>query len=149
MLVPVPSETEGESGNWFISATPFGPLFDGSQRLSVEDWWAQHVIRSNAGPLSRLDVVQILRDQDGGAHVDRSIENENYLDIFKSGAGFNFHPAADAEQVMPVERAIEATIRQMAYEALHSLAFVNLMAARALQNAAEAGALSPQFFEPT
>jgi hypothetical protein len=97
--------------------------------------------------LTRLQVVRIMRDQDGGAHLDDHIKDETYLAVYMKGTGFLCKPTADSEVSLPVEGALEATVRQMAHEVLGPMRGFAHSARHALREAAKTGLLYPQYFE--
>jgi hypothetical protein len=88
----------------------------------------------------------VLRNQDGGAHLDDHIKDATYLAAQLRGVGFQYKPNAQADSI-PVEGAIEATIRQMASEVLSSLSGLFYTAQFALREAQKRGPLSTQYFE--
>jgi len=143
--------TAGDGGGGYtIECAPFGhePLSAG-RRLPVAEWWSEGVLSGIGAPktLSRLEVVRIMRDQDGGAHLDDHIKDETYLAVYLKGTGFLYKPSADSEVSLPVEGALEATVRQMAYEVDRGVRGFALSAQAALAEAASKGPLYPQYFE--
>ena len=136
--IPYVAEDVNKSG-YIISAVPFGHerLRDG-RRISLSEWWSEGILKGVGASrmLTRLDVVRIMRDQDGGAHLDDHIKDETYLAVHLRGVGFQYKPAADSEELIPVEGALEATIRQMAYEVLDSLKSASIVASVTLAHTA-------------
>ena len=119
--IPYTDEITGD-GSWVVEAVPNGHETLGSGRvLSVVDWWSEGILRGvgSTGTLTRLQVVRVMRDQDGGAHLDDSIRDETYLAVLLKGAGFQYKPRADSEEAFPVDGTLSASIRQMAHEVLH------------------------------
>lgn len=145
-----PYSTGGEQGGWIIESVPFGhePLSTG-RRLPVLDWWNEGVLSGIGATttLTRLQVVRIMRDQDGGAHLDDHIKDETYLAVYVKGTGFLYKPDANSEVSLPVEGALEATVRQMAHEVLNPMRGLAHSARHALREAAKMGPLYPQYFE--
>jgi hypothetical protein len=148
-LVPYIS-VDGSQGGWIIRAAPHGhEQLQSGAHLSIEDWWGQQVLRAanQEGMLSRLQIAKVMRDRDGGAHLDSTINDPIYAAVLLRGAGYNYKASSDATKDTPVEGMIEATIRQMAYEALFSLNSLSLTAKHTLNTAQQNnGPLSPQFF---
>jgi hypothetical protein len=147
--VPYTSEDTGKSG-WIIGAIPFGHESLRSGRLiSLNEWWGEGVLRGAGASetLTRLQVVRVMRNQDGGAHLDDHIKDKTYLTVQIRGVGFQYKPSADSEEVMPVEGALEATIRQMSYEVLQALKSLVISAQVNLSHAATKGPLNTQFFK--
>jgi hypothetical protein len=148
--VPYAAEDAGKSG-YIIYATPFGhePLMAGRQ-LTLTEWWNEGVLGGVDAPhiLTRLDVIRIMRDQDGGAHLDDHIKDGTYLAALLKGVGFQYKPRADSDKIIPVEGAIEATVRQIAYEVLYSLKSLSITASITLSHAASGDQpLFSRFFE--
>lgn len=96
------------------------PLNDVPQKRQIpaEHWWAQIVIRNrNSHAFSRSRLVRTMADQDGGAHVDPSIDSE-YREIAEGAFGYQF--LADGVPVKPND-VMFVTIRQIAHEVLSTL----------------------------
>jgi len=50
--------------------------------VAFSNWWEQGVsTRSKTGGLSRKNIILSIRDQDGGAHVDPELTDEEYLKL--------------------------------------------------------------------
>ena len=75
------------------------------------------------------------------------IKDETYLAVYVKGTGFLYKPSADSEVSLPVEGALEATVRQMAHEVLSPMRGFAHSARHALREAAKTGPLYPQYFE--
>lgn len=137
-------------GGYVIECVPFGrePL-SSAPHVSTQSWWDEQVLAGVGAPtsLSRLQVVKIVRDQDGGAHLDGAISDENYIAAYLKGVGYVYRPSADSEHSIPVEGAIEATIRQMAFEAVPVLRSFAVAAQIDIADASSSGPLIPQYFD--
>jgi hypothetical protein len=120
----IPIEAVGDRpASWFIHARPRGreaTVLNTDNPLLIAGWWSEVVLRKAEGDLSRLDIVRIMRDREGGAHLDGTIASPAYKSVLLHGAGFDYHPSADAPS-RPVENSIEAIVRQIAHEVLESL----------------------------
>jgi hypothetical protein len=148
-VTPYVNEESG-LGGWIIAAVPYGhEALNSGRTASVSDWWNEGVLRGSGavGTLTRLQVVRVMRDQDGGAHLDDHIKDKVYLAVHLSGVGFQYKAHADAKETKPVEGALEATVRQMAYEVLHGIQSRVLSAQVTLAEASKKGPLTTQFFE--
>jgi hypothetical protein len=148
--VATPYVTNGLGDGWIIAAEPFGhEALRGGRTLPINEWWEEGVLGGAGSPkiLTRLQVVRVMRDQDGGAHLDDHIRDATYLAVHLRGVGMMYRPAADSEKTLPVEGALEATIRQIAEEALESLRSLFITAQITLRHAAKNGPLATQFFE--
>jgi hypothetical protein len=65
----------------FISSSP---LY--SERLPLADWWNKTIFWDSEGlELSRKNLVQAIRYQDGGGHVDLILENKAYHSAILAG----------------------------------------------------------------
>jgi hypothetical protein len=139
----VPVEAVGDRpASWFIHALPAGreaAVYKNDDPLSVPDWWSEVVLRKTEGDLSRLDIIRIMRDREGGAHLDETISSPAYKAVLLRGAGFNFQPSQDTPP-QPVENSLEAIIRQIANEVLMSLQSKVLSAQWEMQQLAATGA---------
>ena len=139
-------KADGSSGGWIVSAQPNGnESLQSAMLIPTAQWWDQFVLTSLGGRMSRLHIVQIMRDRDGGAHVDSTISDGSYSAALLHGIGYQFKPSA-TQEARPVEGMIEATIRQMAAEVLYSLESLYRTARFALQNAAKEKPLSQLLF---
>jgi hypothetical protein len=85
------------------------------------NWWNTEIVCLTAGvQITRKSLLLAVANQDGGAHVDTTLD-QNYVAI-KSGAGLVgvFHPAGGNPVEIPLESLSAATLRQIGYEVLHS-----------------------------
>jgi hypothetical protein len=89
--------------------------------IPFADWWETEIICLTAGvQMTRKSLVLAVADQDGGAHVDATL-NPDYT-VIKSGSGLiaGFQPPGGDPVVIPLESHSVATLRQIGYEILHS-----------------------------
>jgi hypothetical protein len=106
---PYMNDLTGQSG-WIISAVPFGHESLRSGRiLSLLDWWNEGVLKGGGGTevLTRLQVIRVMLDQDGGAHLDDHINDDTYIAVHLRGVGIQYKPSADSEEAIPVDGALE------------------------------------------
>jgi hypothetical protein len=90
-----------------------------SKSIEFQEWWTQPVFKDAQGrQLSRRDLVLTAANQDGGAHVDPSLD-ERYLRL--ATGDFMGWYAGDAHSGKLLERAEAAAIRQIAHEVLRTL----------------------------
>jgi hypothetical protein len=84
-----------------------------------DTWWNSTVfIDSKGSELSRKGLVLAVANQDGGAHVDPSL-NQTYADLSRNNSlGWVF---SDGKTTQPMEGPERAAIRQIAHEFLKSL----------------------------
>lgn len=86
--------------------------------LPFAEWWEEPVIKLHTGELfSRRDLVLLVANQDGGAHVDPEID-EKYDKLTKSGAGWASVGMGDPIPIVELEKV---SMRQIAWEVLASL----------------------------
>lgn len=92
--------------------------------MPVDEWWEQEVFSTLDGEeYSRRKIAQIVRDQDGGGHVDAGISDQVYWERSREGyspteaAGPTLGPAllGDAWKHRP-NNVFAAILRQMAWE---------------------------------
>ena len=94
-----------------------GPLFFS---IPVSKWWEQVVFVGGNARLSRRKIVLSAANQDGGAHVDDSL-NPDYKALISDGfAGFVFHGDGRKAIESPLVGAHYVALRQMAHEILNS-----------------------------
>jgi hypothetical protein len=86
------------------------------ERLQFSQWWTMPVVKVSAGQFSRSDLVLAVANTDGGAHVDATLK-EPYRRLSRDNE-MGFRVNGDAEFGSPVP----ASLRQIAYEVLESLA---------------------------
>jgi hypothetical protein len=94
--------------------------------LKFEDWWIEIVFGGpNGNSLDRKTVIQTLRDQDGGAHVDEGNTNQDYYSAkLKGDRSWQFvvHDGSSGQEIVkPISNAIFATARQIGWEVDQSL----------------------------
>jgi hypothetical protein len=105
----------GAGGQKFIA-----PLSDVLQKRLIPGvhWWEQIVIRNrDSHVFSRSRLALTMANQDGGAHVDPSIDRE-YREIAEGALGYQF--LTDGVPVTPND-VMFVTIRQIAHEVLSTL----------------------------
>lgn len=108
-----------------------------ARAVSFYRWWNETVFTATTGKtLSRCSLVRSMRDQDGGGHVDAALQDDTYA-MFRSAGDPRFlvdksdpdmrsryaiwtlpgGPPEDwAPGYEPVPGALEATMRQIAFE---------------------------------
>lgn len=109
----------GPSGALYL---PFldDPNPDGPARKSTfNDWWDLPVFRTGENRiLSRKDLILIISNQDGGAHVDPSL-NETYAELTRGpGMMWIYEGEKESYKVRPPELA---AVRQIAHEVIKTL----------------------------
>jgi hypothetical protein len=84
-----------------------------------EDWWNELIVNDNAYTFSRKDIVLMIANKDGGAHVDGEID-DGYANLaYNNSLGWMY---SDGTQEYPfTNNAAYATVRQIAHEVLISL----------------------------
>ena len=93
------------------------PLSNRSKKqIGFQQWWNEVVIVDNKkNRFTRKDLVLVVANQDGGAHVDPEID-ETYAMLSKGiTAGWAFKKG---EEETPLEHIVLVSIRQICYEVL-------------------------------
>lgn len=90
-----------------------------SRQQKFNNWWITPVFIDNQGrQLTRRDLVLICADQDGGAHVDTSVD-ESYFDLeFENSMGWK---AIVGGENVSLNRPGRVAIRQVAHETIKTL----------------------------
>ena len=102
--------------------------------LPFLEWWNEPIFRSNEGrELTRKGLTLALRDQDGGAHFDATINRELYIHMIEhDGAPWlNRMLPDDWTPSGPVRDAHIASMRQIGWELDFSLVRAGLAAGQA------------------
>ena len=87
--------------------------------IKFKKWWEKIVFIDEKGrKLSRKDLITTAANQDGGAHVDPSL-NETYADISRKGLKYSIDNNGTEEKFM--NKPERAAIRQIAHEVLKTL----------------------------
>lgn len=90
-----------------------------SRLVPFEKWWCDPVFRDAKGSLlSRKDLILAMANQDGGAHVDPSL-NKNYAELSRKNS--MRHAFLVGGEPIEVAGPEKAAIRQIAHEALKML----------------------------
>jgi hypothetical protein len=103
-------------------ARPLPHLDDGpfSRTASFDLWWNGIVfVDKNRNEFSRKDIVLSLANKEGGAHVDKKLD-EKYAALRKNNSLGWFDVTADGKQT-PSADQVPATMRQIAHEVLKTL----------------------------
>ena len=101
--------------------------------MFYDDWIDETVFGETIGTnLTRNDITQTLRNQDGGSHVDSHIRNEQYQLFKDQGAPGMPHIdgavtfGASNHDGQPVINGVRATMRQIAWEVDQALIGIGL-----------------------
>ena len=115
LTVMVVSPSNGSS-----FAAPLDETYNGRiQTTDFQNWWEATVINdANGTTLSRKALVLSMADQDGGAHVDPSL-NSAYAELSRNNSlGWI---SSDGITTQPMGGSERAAIRQIAHELLKSI----------------------------
>lgn len=109
--------TMGPSGGGYaamLDVTPGPPV-----ERDFDEWWSQCVFMDiQRRPISRKDLVLWVANQDGGAHVDASL-NRSYADLSRHNSlGWTF---SDGTKTTPFTGPERAALRQVCHEVLKTL----------------------------
>lgn len=98
----------------------FAPLDNvpwGERWLQFSHWWNEVIFVDGArAELTRRDLVLVVANQDGGAHVDPTLSDEYNRLSRHNSMGWIHHPGS-----VPVEGAACSAIRQVSHEILKTL----------------------------
>lgn len=94
--------------------------------LGFRYWWNKPVIKTADRMYSRRELVLILANKEGGAHVDPALTTD-YEKLKNQGSGVVFFK--DGEDPKPMTKEEHACLRQIAHELLESLEAIQLGAA--------------------
>lgn len=99
----------------FLDEVPQGQM----RSIDFDFWWTATIfIDVNGNTLSRKDIVLSIADQDGGAHVDSSL-NKEYADLSRNNSlGRVF---SDGKSSQPIKSPERVAVRQIAHELLKSI----------------------------
>jgi hypothetical protein len=91
------------------------------KKVDFDKWWAKIVIVDNMrNKMSRKDIVQVVADQDGGAHVDPNLD-KTYARLSRQNSFNVFFLSENLNGSQPLSGPHLASIRQIAYEILKTL----------------------------
>lgn len=91
--------------------------------LNFEDWWNEIIFDDKSYFLCRRDIVLSIANQDGGAHVDPTLD-EPYANLAKKNSlGVNYFNETHSQ---PHNNPAYASIRQIACEVLKSISLQNI-----------------------
>jgi hypothetical protein len=87
--------------------------------IPFDEWWEEIVFVDDAGStLSRRRLILSMADQDGGAHVDPTLD-ETYARLSRENSlGWNVN---DGRESKPIPQPERAAVRQIAHEVLRTL----------------------------
>ncbi len=86
------------------------------------NWWNNPVINTQERTYSRRELVLILANKEGGAHVDPKL-TAHYENLKNKGSGFTIIKDGSAPKRMTQEE--HACLRQIAYELLETIKHIN------------------------
>ncbi len=119
-----------------IGLGTYMPLYDdnngNANLVSFEEWWDMNVLYSldHRHTLSRGELITIMRNQDGGGHVDPQLEEkyaaftireEASMQLAKPGRVIDIDGPTNPEDWFNVSGRELSTMRQIAHEVLASL----------------------------
>jgi hypothetical protein len=93
----------------------FGALMTG-RSLVFQEWWDEVVLSDGQSrSLTRGQIIRGMRDQDGGAHYDEQLTDQNYIAATRGElTGFTY--TDHTGQTFPVPFGLEMCMRQIAEE---------------------------------
>lgn len=87
------------------------------------DWWGQIVLSDNKNKFSRKDVIMLVADKDGGAHIDEKLP-KGYYDLTRNNSMKWVFSSNGVEE--PLKDYWPASIRQITFEMLKTLDNLNI-----------------------
>ena len=89
------------------------------RQVTFDEWWQRPIFRNKDGQvLSRKQLVLAVANQDGGAHIDATL-NDVYAKLSRTeSTGWNFYSEGIS---YPIKEAELAAVRQIAHELLRTL----------------------------
>ena len=110
----------------------FPPIFKW-EKINFEHWWTEQIVKDVKGQtFSRKELVLSMAEQDGGAHVDPSLDKK-YADLSRKN-GLNWVFSKDGQIVEAKPGPEYACCRQIAFELLLSTSKNDKIIARALRH---------------
>jgi hypothetical protein len=104
--------SEGEA-NWYA---PVGDTKGAQNLLTTEKWLEESIFKTGTITFTRLKLIKVIADKEGGAHLDPSIDPEYYDIARANGAGWTFL-LGDVQEI-PLGDPFPAMLRQLSYEVL-------------------------------
>jgi hypothetical protein len=115
-LVAIIHGTHGSKPEPILDDGPFARL------ISFDAWWNGIVFVDSArNEFSRKDIVLSLANKEGGAHVDKELD-QKYVDLRKNNSLGWYNETSDGKQT-PGADQVPATMRQISHELLRSLKY--------------------------
>lgn len=104
-------------GPWPRFLIPYSPWSE-SDCIDFEDWWLNTEIKVSKYASSRKELITMLANQEGGAHVDPNMK-AGLADLKRNGAGWSY---ISEDGSNPLMHGFEVgTIRAIGFELLWSL----------------------------
>ena len=97
----------------------YAPLADapGARNLlTTENWLEESIFKTGSISFTRLKLIKVIADKEGGAHVDPNIDAEYYEIARANGTGWTFF-LGDGQEI-PLGDPFPAMLRQLCYEVL-------------------------------
>ena len=99
--------------SWYA---PVGDAKGAQNLLTTEKWLEEPIFKTGLITFSRLKLIKVIADKEGGAHLDPNIDPEYYEIARASGAGWTFF-LGDGQEI-PMGDPFPAMLRQLCYEVL-------------------------------
>ena len=105
--------TSADGSEWFatLADTP-----GAGNLLTTERWLSENIFKTGSITFTRLKLIRVIADKEGGAHLDPEIDPEYYEIARVNGSGWNFL-GADGKEV-PLGNPFPAMMRQLCFEVL-------------------------------
>ena len=104
--------SEGEA-NWYA---PVGDTKGAQNLLTTEKWLEEPIFKTGSITFTRLKLIRVIADKEGGAHLDPNIDPEYYEIARANGTGWTFF-LGDGQEI-PLGDPFPALLQQLCYEVL-------------------------------
>ena len=102
---------------------------DHRARIKFSEWWTAIIYRDgkhadNPDPLqlSRAQLVHHMRSQDNGAHFDKELKSESYVELSVKPSGWGIYQAGSQPRSVGNMQGHLASMRQIGWELQETLA---------------------------
>ncbi len=113
-LIVIPAQNNAKAIP-FLDDSPPGT----SGLVSFDEYWNRPVLYAGGKHFTRKELVKLVADQDGGAHIDPSL-NEEYANLSRNDS-FGWKAGSNDAPSDPVKFSELASIRQITHEILRTL----------------------------
>lgn len=84
-----------------------------ADRVSLKEWKGQTALHNNGAVITRKDLLDFLRDKDGGAHIDATVGDDMHSIVREGASDFR---ALESDLPVEITNTAEVAMRQIAFE---------------------------------